>query len=286
MPAMDRILHAGEGCPGPAEGNFDGTLMTPQSKLQVAFEQLQRMHQALADLRANVLPRDPKLLKLMAEGTVAQIRDLQFQIDLESGVLAAQQAESDIWVKAEGVEVEWPRARSSVLTAVLDSLRKGIQNAAGHLIGAGAAGGRPLEALKQACDLEVFVLQPGSLMAGLKLPEVVDAREPVDSEKVKQAVEDYLRAAAWASSDEGIDTLDREFEDESYRKLLLAEVKRLAPRNSGSLEAVQLSGKRIAPSVDARLTRTTARRIREAIYRDTEHPPARLRGENPGDRFG
>ena len=199
--------------------------MMPKSKLTLAFEQLQRMHEALADLREKVLPRDPRLFQLMAEGTLAQIRDLQAQIDQESGVAETERLESDIWVKAEGVEVAWPQARSSVLTAVLDSLRKGIQNAAQHLMGVGASGGRPLEALKQACDLEVLALQPGSLMVGLRLPDVVDAEDKVDAQKIRKAVEDYLRAAAWASSEEDIESLDRDFGDESYRKLLLAEVK-------------------------------------------------------------
>ena len=126
--------------------------MIRHPSLNLAFHQMQRKYNDLADLRASVLPRHPRLFALMAEGTLAQIRDLHQQIDVESGVNEVRRFDADIWFKAEGPEVTCPQMRSSVLTAMLDSLRKGIQNVAEHLPGLGPSGCCAVEALKQTCD--------------------------------------------------------------------------------------------------------------------------------------
>jgi hypothetical protein len=54
------------------------------------------MYEALEDLRREVYHRDPKLFALMAEGTVAQIKDLQHQIEVASGLEQVWEAETDL----------------------------------------------------------------------------------------------------------------------------------------------------------------------------------------------
>lgn len=54
------------------------------------------MYEALGDLRREVYHRDPKLFALMAEGTVAQIRDLQHQIEVASGLKQVGEAKTDL----------------------------------------------------------------------------------------------------------------------------------------------------------------------------------------------
>jgi len=54
------------------------------------FCQLQRMYRALAALRAEVLPANPKLFALMAEGPMEDIRRLQADIDDYTGFAQAR----------------------------------------------------------------------------------------------------------------------------------------------------------------------------------------------------
>ncbi len=267
-------------------------MITTSSPDQVShtFAQLQRMYEALAALRRDVLPRDVRLFALMAEGTIAQIGDLEQQLRESVGLeQITAEAETDVWIKAEGPDVTWPETRSSVLTNILDSVRKGIQNIAEHLLGYGASGGRPLEILKQACDLEVIALQPGSLRVALRLPPATagatvpespssspEAR--IDLSKVGQALSDYLAAASWAASNEDFTLLDQHFADESYRKLLLAEVKRLAPRQKGSVDSISISGRFLPAHAEVRLTKSASKRIQSAIYRDLANPPQEHEG--------
>ena len=60
--------------------------MNAPIKLDQAFEQLHALYKALSALRDDVLPRDPKLFILLAEGPLSQIRQLQQQIDEYTGV--------------------------------------------------------------------------------------------------------------------------------------------------------------------------------------------------------
>jgi hypothetical protein len=53
-----------------------------ESELRPTFEQLERMQRALASLRDDVLPVNPKLFAVMAEGPLDYIRE--FHDDLEA----------------------------------------------------------------------------------------------------------------------------------------------------------------------------------------------------------
>lgn len=57
--------------------------MTIQSdeEMNQALEQIQSLYRALATLKAEVLPLNPKKYAVMAEGPVDMIRDLQAQVD-------------------------------------------------------------------------------------------------------------------------------------------------------------------------------------------------------------
>ena len=55
-------------------------------KLDQAFDQLHELYKALLALRDDVLPRDPKLFVLLAEGPLSQIRQLQQQVDQYTSV--------------------------------------------------------------------------------------------------------------------------------------------------------------------------------------------------------
>ena len=63
--------------------------ITSQDQMQQAFEQLSRVYGALAALRREVEPANPRNFSLLAEGHVDEIRRLQRELDQYAGVLAA-----------------------------------------------------------------------------------------------------------------------------------------------------------------------------------------------------
>jgi hypothetical protein len=66
-------------------------MISTAEQLDQTFGQLQRMYRALAALRAEVLPANPKLFALMAEGPMEDIRRLQSDIDAYTGLAQAQE---------------------------------------------------------------------------------------------------------------------------------------------------------------------------------------------------
>src|SRR5882724_5442515 len=111
-------------------------MITNDDQLQQAVEQLGRMYRAMAALRAEVLPVNARQFALMAEGPVDEIRRLQAQIDAYTGREAAEGYDADVWLRLYGRDIEWPEVPTSVLTAILDAFRKGVQMVA-QLISSG-----------------------------------------------------------------------------------------------------------------------------------------------------
>ena len=66
-------------------------MISNAEQLDHTFTQLQRMYRALAALREEVLPKNPKLFVLMAEGPMEDIRRLQAEIDDYTGIARARE---------------------------------------------------------------------------------------------------------------------------------------------------------------------------------------------------
>jgi hypothetical protein len=66
-------------------------MIASAEQLDQTFGQLQRMYRALVALRAEVLPVNPKLFALMAEGPMEDIRRLQADIDDYTGFAQARE---------------------------------------------------------------------------------------------------------------------------------------------------------------------------------------------------
>jgi hypothetical protein len=58
-------------------------------RLAQTIEMLELMNDALRHLRTDVLPRNPRMFVLMAEGPLEEMRRLQAQIEQLTGELAA-----------------------------------------------------------------------------------------------------------------------------------------------------------------------------------------------------
>jgi hypothetical protein len=144
-----------------------------------------------------------------------------------------------------------------------DAFRKGVQSVA-ELILTGELTTRPTAELKRATDFRVVAMAPGSLRVGVQLP----FEEGNVAEAVSLALGDYLKTAAWVASDRPDDELHAQVPDERRRRLLLTELSRLAPRERGQVEEVELVGsllqsERILGPIT--LGRKNRRRINETL---------------------
>jgi hypothetical protein len=232
---------------------------------------INKLESGLAALKHEVLPRNPARFSLMAEPVVDQIRELRAQIEEYIGVTRATAEEADIWMRIQGPEIELGDAPTSVVTAMLDLLRRGVQTVA-ELLQKGSVGARPTAEIKQACDLRIVGWQSGSVKVGLRLPIASSSHlfEETDiAHQARQALRLYLQTASWVGSEHDATRFESEIPDAEQRRLLLNQVARLVPRPRGGVEIIELSGKEIAQK-SVCLQRASRERIRQAISRTVE----------------
>lgn len=237
--------------------------ISSRDQMQQALEQLGRLYQSLAALRREIEPLNPRNFAVLAEGHLFEIRRLQHELDEYAGAVAVDEHAAPLWLKVVGREIEWPSAPTSVLTAILDAFRKGVQSVA-ELILTGELTTRPTGELKRSADFRVVALAPGSLRVGVQLPP----EEGEAGTAVSRALGDYLRAAAWVSSEQSGEDLEQHVPDPRERRLLLTELARLVPRERGQVEEIELSGSLLrsarVPS-NVRLSRPSRKRIDDAL---------------------
>ncbi|MBY0527592.1 MAG: hypothetical protein K2R98_29615 [Gemmataceae bacterium] len=242
-------------------------MIQDDAQLERTKEALTHLERAMAALHRDRASIHPDRLALMAEPILEDLRRLRAEIDEYIGVFAAVQAEAPLWLRLRGPGIELHDAPTSVVTALIDLLRVGIQTVAEY-IERGALSARPTALLRQSCDLRIVAWAPGSIQVGLRLPDVLPALYPEMNleNPASKALGLYLRAAAWTGSDEELAGLERDVPDSEQRRLILNQVARLIPRPRGALEVVELSG-RALPRGPARLRRESRIRVRSAIDR-------------------
>ena len=174
---------------------------------------------AVASLKREVLPVNPARFAMMAEPAVDQIRELRSGVEEYVGVTSALSQEAELWMRIEGPEIEIGDTPTSVVTALLDILRRGVQSVA-EFLQRGAVGTRPTASMKEACDLRIVGWMPGSVQVGLRLPEIPAERPDVASpvEQAREALSLYLKAASWVASDDDPTELERAIPDAERRR--------------------------------------------------------------------
>jgi hypothetical protein len=242
-------------------------MITSDEQLNQAVEQMGRMYRALAALRREVLPLSEKQFALMAEGPLDEIRRLEEGINAYTGKDTAEASDADVWLRITGPTLGWPEAPTSIVTALLDSLRKGVQaiaafSSTGHLTT------RSTKELKHACDLRIVAFQPGSLRVGVRLPdeglmEWIEESEPAPIKALRQ----YLEVAGWVGSDDPATALEQLIPDPQQRRVVLNALKPFVPRPRGDVDRIELSGRAVPRGSKIQLTRRANGRIDQAIDR-------------------
>ncbi len=236
-----------------------------EEQLQQTRLAIINLESSLASLNREVLPINPQRFVLMAEPVIGQIRELRHEVEVYIGLTSAISQEADLWMRLQGPEIELGDAPTSVITAMLDVLRVGVQ-AVAEFLQRGVVGSRPTAELKEACDLRILEWLPGSVQVGLKLP-VASPTLFENADVVAQAREAlnlYLHAADWVGSERDTSALEEELQDDEQRRLLLNQIARLVPRPRGGLELVELSGRSVTTG-PIQLRRGARARIRNAI---------------------
>jgi len=236
------------------------------------------LESAVASLKRDVLPVNLARFALMAEPAVDQIRELRAQVEEYVGITSAVSQEAEFWMRIAGPEIEIGDAPTSVVTAMLDILRLGVQSVA-EFIQRGIVGARPTASLKEACDLRIVGWMPGSIQVGLRLPEISSEEPgvPGPSEQAREALALYLDAASWVGSEADPIELERAIPDPERRRLLLNQISRIVPRPRGAAETVELSGRRLTHG-PIRLQRSSRQRVRTALAQTIREELVTARG--------
>lgn len=241
-----------------------------EEQLQQTRGALNDLESALAALKRDILPLNAARFAMMSETVVDEIRRLRGDIEEYVGVRSAITQQAEFWMRLEGPDMQLGDAPSSIVTTMLDILRVGIQTVA-EFLQRGSVSARPTAEIKKACDLRILEWIPGSVQVGLRLPDSTPAliADATLQGQVRNALRLYMKTAAWAGSDDDVQSLEDGIPGTEERRLLLNQVSRLIPRPRGALEAVELYGREVAQQ-RVRLKRDTRHRIRRAITQTFE----------------
>jgi hypothetical protein len=238
-------------------------------ELMKAVEALGDLYRAISALKAELAPTNPHAFILLSEGPLAEIRRITAEIEEYSGTTLAESEAASLWLKLVGERARWRETPSSVLTAFLDALRKGVQTVAGYNL-IGRIPRQPSVELQRACDFELLSFQPGSLTLAMKLPadpqlELFEGGNALYARHANSAMTEFIEAAKWAASQQPLDMLARFFPDAMKRRVVLRAVKPLIPRSGGGIDYVELSGRAVPDRTSIQLTHSAARRITAAV---------------------
>lgn len=250
-------------------------------------EELRRTHDALGDLyralaalRREYEAARPEAFAVLSEGPLQEIHRLQAEVDEYTGLTSAQSEQAPLWLTVSGERAKWGETPSSVLTAFLDALRRGVQLIAGFELAASPLG-RPQLELQRACDFELVAFQPGSLRVGLRLPESgqLTMFEDQPPARAQVALNQYLKGARWAGSTEPVAVLEEGLSDAARRRVVLRAVKLLVPRAGGGVDAVDLSGRAVRDGGSIQLTQAASGRITLALEEALTEEEERYEGD-------
>ncbi len=233
--------------------------------LRQALDAISNLRLALASLRRNVGSVNTTNFCVLAEGPIDELTRIEADVDAYLGL---DEARAPLWVRVEGEGIDAGNAPTSVMTAILNSFRKGLQAATEHLV-TGRLSARPTAAVQQAVDVRLTALAPGSLRLGLSIQGVEG--DDALSRAVVKSLDEYLAVVEWAATGPDLADQDRELAlripDKTRRRLLLNLVLQLAPRTRGIVENVEFSGRAVKAQRPLGLSRASREHLAAALDR-------------------
>ena len=256
-------------------------MIRSQHDLERSLDALGDLYAAMAALRQEHAESSMPTFGLLAEGPLHSIAQIQQDVDVYTGASAAARQQAPLWIRLVGPRARWGETPSSVVTACLDTLRKGVQSLASSLA-AGRNLGRPPAELQLACDFEVALFAEGSFEVGVRLPDPEQGDFfPVQvQEAARTALQEFLAAAAWAARPL---PLVRDLEDilpeAKARRVALRAIKQFVPRKDGGISFVELYGTDVQGDQRIHLTPDANAVIAQALAEAVDEREEAIEGE-------
>lgn len=197
-------------------------------KVMQALGEIVRLHGALSNLKGEIGPEGVRQFELLAEGPLAEIRQLQEQIDSY-----LWEADTAFFIRIDGAGFEWHNASLAVIADTFNSIQKSFQGVALKFSRLREYSKR---VVKEATALRLVTTQLGSLKIGLRFPERQDDEQQPDLSNV---VKLYLELAEWASGVESSKKIEEILPDQIERADVLQAFGRLIP-NTSHVEFIEL----------------------------------------------
>jgi|GEM_PF-1909601 len=245
-------------------------------QLALVREQLGRAERALKAISDEVRPVNESRFLLMAESYVDMIEELRGEIDAYLGLQAVRQSQTELILSLEGPGIRLGDTPASLVTRVLDSLRRGLQlvveaaesgSSTGQARGAVArTAGRRKRWIEELCDLPLVGVAPGSVQVQLGEPASLSTGLLGDEDRefyqyVISLLRDGLACATGQATAEQLPV--------ELRQPVLHAVRKLVPTPRGALDAITISGRAIGTGKDYRVTREARGRLDQEVRRVT-----------------
>ncbi len=207
---------------------------------------------------------NPDVLNAIAMTQYQEVQGLRAEIDELHGFGFEQTA--DLVVSIEGTGIGFGRTPSSILSDNLNNLRLAIQSIAGCMLGKKHMGtGRLPRWIAYAADLSVREISSGNLKLALSLPPFTSEFTNSKHEPIKRSIELLLQAICWVSSDDDVQALSKIALNERLQQVVLRQVDRITPSETGAVRLMQFSGRLISTPEPPILTPQSANRVAYAL---------------------
>jgi len=222
-------------------------------KVIQATHEIARLCEALLSLEKEAAPIDGTQFRILAEGPLTEIQQLQEQIDT-----FLWEDEVVFFARVEGTAFERHNSSIAAIASTLESIRKSFQGVALRL--------RSLReyskaTLRRAADLRLVTTQGGSLKVGLRLPSGTERDGQPDMSRVVQT---YMALASWAVGRDSAMALAKISPDWAERIDIITEFAHVIPKSQNGVDSVEIySPKSEIPP--ARITAAARERVGAAL---------------------
>jgi hypothetical protein len=210
-------------------------------RLEQARQQARALEDAVANAREKYASADPHTFAAYLSDILDELYSVRERIDQELGISALRREQPSVWLTLRGASIGHGRAPAHVIGKLLESVQKGVRQAAAFLeTGTAVAHHVPRE-IGLETSLEMVAFAPGSARIALAPSPVqlrLDRQEPL----VDLALQRLLEVTAWAEAEGADGDLDRLLPNAIIRRQALSRVKEIAPSRSAPYGEVEISG--------------------------------------------
>ena len=217
-----------------------------EEKLHVN-KQLIRLENALEDIKFKLLPNNPDLFRIMSSNYVEKIKELRKEIDLYIGLEEGNAIkDADLIIRLQGPKIGFGKAPISVVTNILEDVRKSFQDIYSQMVGHKRGKNLP-NYIIEACDMSLTSVFEGSLQVALKRP--FEQLKLFSATEFERTAELFFTAAQWASKELSEEILEREIPDKDLREITMKSILRITPRGNKKLSSINLYGNLVKENV-------------------------------------